>query len=117
MTPLTPEEQHAIDSVTEAPARVPVPGAGGVAVLLPAADFEWARGLVPDVPDVPRRIDPRDGQTYAVVPWAEYERFRAFFEEDPVTPEERRRLLIEFGKRAGWDDPELDVYEDYRQDA
>jgi len=30
------------------------------------------------------------------------------------TDGERQYLLHEFGRRAGWDDPELDVYEEYR---
>jgi len=114
MTQLTQEEQHAIDTATDAPPRMNAPGHGAVYVLLPSPDFDWVRGFVPDTSDVPRRIDPRTGRTYAALPWTEYERFKAFFEDDPITPAERRHLLAEFGKRAGWDDPELDVYEEYR---
>jgi hypothetical protein len=29
-----------------------------------------------------------------------------------VTEEKRRFQLAEFGRRAGWDDPEMDVYDD-----
>jgi hypothetical protein len=29
-----------------------------------------------------------------------------------LTPEERAGLLREAGKRAGWDDPEMDIYND-----
>ena len=41
-----------------------------------------------------------------------YERFRALFEDVPVTAEERQYQLQQFGKRAGWDDPEMDIYND-----
>jgi hypothetical protein len=41
-----------------------------------------------------------------------YERFKSLFEADPVTEQERLFQLEQFGKRAGWDDPEMDVYDD-----
>jgi hypothetical protein len=41
-----------------------------------------------------------------------YERFRSLFETDPTTDEERRFQLQQFDKRAGWDDPVMDVYDD-----
>jgi hypothetical protein len=112
MTPLSQEEQQALDAASGAVPRVA--GGDGVYVLLAGGDFDWIRGLVPDVADAPRRIDPRTGRDYALLPLAAYERFKAFFEEDPVSPQERQHLLREFGRRAGWDDPELDVYEEYR---
>ena len=33
-----------------------------------------------------------------------------FSNEASLTPNERRALLIQAGLRAGWDDPEMDVY-------
>jgi hypothetical protein len=41
-----------------------------------------------------------------------YERFKSLFEEDPVTREERRFHVQQFGRRAGWDDPAMDVYDE-----
>jgi hypothetical protein len=42
-----------------------------------------------------------------------YERLKTLICDDsPLTAEERRRLLVEAGKRAGWDDPEMDIYND-----
>ena len=32
------------------------------------------------------------------------------YNETPLTPDERRAVLIQAGLRAGWDDPEMDVY-------
>ncbi len=44
-----------------------------------------------------------------------YERLKAQFDDNPLTSDERLRLLQAFGKRAGWEDPEMDVYEVYRK--
>lgn len=41
-----------------------------------------------------------------------YERFKALFEDDPVTEQERLFHLQQFGRRAGWDDAGMDVYDD-----
>jgi hypothetical protein len=35
---------------------------------------------------------------------------RGVKEHNPLSPEEKRCLLSMAGKRAGWDDPEMDVY-------
>jgi hypothetical protein len=102
MTTLTPEQQRAVDAVTAAPARVADPRAGHDQVLLSSDDFDWARGLVGDLPDVPRAVDPRTQAAYALVPADVYERVKAFFEEDPITTAERQALLREFGRRADW---------------
>jgi hypothetical protein len=44
-----------------------------------------------------------------------YDRTKSLFDDGPLTTDERQRLLQAFGKRAGWEDPELDVYETYRK--
>ena len=44
-----------------------------------------------------------------------YERVKSLFDDSPLTEDDRLRLLQEFGKRAGWEDPEMDVYEAYRK--
>lgn len=102
---LTLEHQRAVDAAEDAPARVQLPGEEQPHVLLPANDFDWIRGLVPDIPDAARAADPRTGRMYAYVPLLVYERFKAFFEDDPLSREEQLYLLREMGKRAGWDDP------------
>ncbi len=33
-----------------------------------------------------------------------------FYDDSPLTEKEQSALLVEFGLRAGWDDPEMDVY-------
>lgn len=63
--------------------------------------------------DVPVRVsDPAENATFVLVRTDVYERFKSLFEEDPVSPQERLFQLEQFGKRAGWDDPEMDVYND-----
>ena len=34
------------------------------------------------------------------------------YDDGPMTVHEKRWLLSQAGKRAGWDDPEMDVYND-----
>jgi hypothetical protein len=108
MMELTEAQRQAVDRSPDIPARVADPVTQRMEVLLRADDFDWVRNLLKDEPDAPRRRDPRTGTAYAVVPEERYERFRAFFEEDPLTEAERRALLREAGRRAGWDDPAWD---------
>jgi len=107
-TELTREQQQALDHCTGLPARVLDPATGQQQVLLSSDDFDWIRNLLGDEPDAPRIKDPRTGTFYAILPEARYERFKAFFEEDPLTPAEKMALLREAGKRAGWNDPAWD---------
>ncbi len=105
---LTEQEQRAVDASPGAPARVTDPATGQALVLLKATDFDWVRDLLGDEPDAPRRTDPRTSERYAVLAEDRYERFKSFFEEDPLSKAERSALLREAGKRAGWDAPEWD---------
>ena len=63
--------------------------------------------------DLPIRVsDPSQRQSFVLVPSDVYEQFRALFEDVPLTEQERQFHLQQFGKRAGWDDPEMDVYDE-----
>jgi len=108
MPGLTREQQQAVDASPEAPARVLNPTTRQAEVLLRADDFEWIRQLLGDEADAPHRLDPRTGIHYAVLTEGRYERFKAFFEEDPLTPAERAALIREAGKRAGWNNAAWD---------
>jgi hypothetical protein len=112
---LTLEELHVLDAAGDVPARLLEPSTGHVSVLLPWADFEWLGDVLPNPPDAARRIDPRTKRSYALVASSDYERIKPLFEEDPITAEERAQQLREFGLRAGWDDPEMDAFEEYRK--
>ena len=42
-----------------------------------------------------------------------FERIKSLlYDDSPLTSDEKTRLLVEAGLRAGWDDPEMDVYND-----
>ncbi len=62
-------------------------------------------------------VDVTDAQTarpYVVLRKDVFERVRQLLYDDADwTPEEQLRLLAESGKRAGWDDPAMDVYDHY----
>jgi hypothetical protein len=74
-------------------------------------DEQWANVVQGN--EVPARVsDPAQSTTFVLLPSHVYERFKALFEEDPVTERERLFQLEQFGKRAGWDDPSMDVYDD-----
>ena len=61
-----------------------------------------------------RLVDPETNVEYVVVPAETYEQMRngVYYDDSPLTEEERRALLIQAGLRAGWDDPEMDIYND-----
>lgn len=105
MLELTERQRQALDASPDTPARVTDPVTRRVEVLLKSDDFDWIRQLLGDEPDAPRLNDSRANTIYALLPEERYERFKAFFEEDPLNPAERLALLREAGKRAGWDAP------------
>jgi len=43
-----------------------------------------------------------------------YDRVKALLEEDLPSEEEQLYFLREAGKAAGWDDPEMDIYDDMK---
>ena len=64
-------------------------------------------------PEAPPRVsDPAHNENFVLLKAEVYERFKSLFEEDPVTQEERNSQLQQFGKRAGWDDPAMDIYDE-----
>jgi hypothetical protein len=81
---------------------------------LKSEDFDWVREVLGYEPDAPRVSNLQTKQSYALLPEERYERFKAFFEEDSLTPAERKALLREAGKRAGWDDGTPNASEDPR---
>ena len=58
-------------------------------------------------------VDAGTNENYVLVPWDIYERIQSLFTDDELSAMEKRRLLAESGRRAGWDDPEMDIYDDY----
>jgi len=58
-----------------------------------------------------RLADPETHAEYVILPAEVYEQIQGlFYDGAPLTNDERRNLLIKAGLRAGWDDPEMDIY-------
>ena len=60
-------------------------------------------------------IHPGTQKVYLLVPREQYDRLRPLLEDERLTLDEQRRLLADAGRRAGWDDPEMDAYDQYDQ--
>lgn len=61
----------------------------------------------------PARVsDPSQQANFVLVPADIYEKVKALFEQVQAGEQGRRFQLQQFGRRAGWDDPAMDVYED-----
>ena len=58
-----------------------------------------------------RLTDPKTHLEYVVLPAEIFDRVQHVFSEaNPLTIEEQRALLVQVGLSVGWDDPEMDVY-------
>ena len=56
-------------------------------------------------------VDPETDIEYVVLTVEKFaEVLKESYEDGPLTFEEKRCLLVQAGIRAGWDDPEMDVY-------
>lgn len=58
-------------------------------------------------------VDPQTLTDYVVVRAEVYERIKSLFEADDLSSDEKRLLLAESGKQAGWDSAQMDEYDDY----
>jgi hypothetical protein len=62
----------------------------------------------------PVLVDPETKQSYVLVRKEVFDRIQSLLYEDSEwTSDEQLRLLGESGTRAGWDAPEMDVYDNY----
>ncbi len=58
-----------------------------------------------------RLVDPETNAEYVVLPAETFAQMQVIqYDDSPLTPEEKQTLLVQAGLRAGWDDPEMDVY-------
>lgn len=73
---------------------------------------EELRQAVKDAKDnLVRLVDPETNAEYVVLPAETFAQMQVKqYDDTPLTEEERETLLVEAGLRAGWDDPEMDVY-------
>ena len=61
--------------------------------------------------DLPRAIDPKTKKTYVLVSEEAYERMQALLAPERLSRAEQQALLHAAGLRAGWDDPEMAIYD------
>ena len=68
--------------------------------------------VVQDANEQPiRLVDPETSLEYVVLPAKIFDRIQdVFYNTNPLTIEEQRALLVKVGLSIGWDDPEMDVY-------
>jgi hypothetical protein len=104
--------RQALDRAGDVPARVEIEGE--VHVLLPQDEYTRTRECVPGLPEVPAVSEPVTRRLFALVPLAVYDRIQPLFEEDPISPQERRSALRLAGLRAGWNDP---IWDDLDSDS
>lgn len=74
---------------------------------------EELRQAVKDSKDnLVRLVDPETNAEYVVLPAETFDQLQEglFYDDSPLTEEERSALLVELGLKIGWDDPEMDVY-------
>ena len=57
-------------------------------------------------------IDPETHQRYMLVKADVFDRLHALLQGGSLSKEEQKYLLEQAGRRAGWDDPEMDIYDD-----
>lgn len=61
--------------------------------------------------DLPRVIDPETKKIYVLVSEEAYERMQALLAPERLPKSEQQGLLRAAGFRAGWDDPEMEIYD------
>lgn len=66
--------------------------------------------------DLPRVIDPQTRKIYVLVSEEAYERMQALLAPERLPRTEQQALLRAAGLRAGWDDPEMEVYDREEKD-
>ena len=55
-------------------------------------------------------LDPETNRQYVLLRADLYERLHLLFDYGPPSRQEQEALLRQAGKRTGWDDPEMDIY-------
>jgi hypothetical protein len=58
-------------------------------------------------------VDPETNAVYFLVARDVFERFRAIFDDEPFDVRETYAAQSAAAGQAGWDDPEMDVYDHY----
>lgn len=61
-------------------------------------------------------LDPETNRVYVLMAQEQYERLKPLFEDDPASENERKQWILDAGRKAGWDDREMDVYDRYDEE-
>ena len=70
--------------------------------------------MVENSGDTPVRVvDPRTQRVYVLIADEQFDRLRSLLDMEPLSLDQQRIALSAAGRRAGWDDPEMDVYDNY----
>ena len=64
--------------------------------------------------DAPLRVvDPWTQRVYVLIADEQFDRLRSLLDMEPLSLEQQRVALHDAGRRAGWNDPEMDAYDHY----
>jgi hypothetical protein len=63
-----------------------------------------------------RVVDPTTQKVYVILEDSRFEQLRSLISDEPVSLSEQRHLLMQMGKRVGWDHPEMDIYDNYDEE-
>ena len=64
--------------------------------------------------DAPVRVvDPRTQRVYVIIADEQFDRLRSLIDMEPLSLDQQRIALRDAGQRVGWDDPEMDAYDQY----
>jgi hypothetical protein len=66
--------------------------------------------------DLPRVLDPHTKKIYVLVSEEAYESMQALLAPERLPRTEQQALLRAAGLRAGWDDPEMEIYDREEKD-
>lgn len=81
--------------------------------MTPALPVELLTAIE-DSGDTPLRVvNPRTQKVYVLIADEHFERLNALLNLAPLSLDEQQQALRDAGQRAGWDDPEMDVYDNY----
>jgi hypothetical protein len=70
--------------------------------------------LVEHSGDTPVRvIDPRTQRIYVLIADEQFDRLRSLLDMEPLSLDQQRVAIHDAGLRAGWNDPEMDAYDNY----
>jgi hypothetical protein len=90
-------------------ARLTPDAPGGVIMPVPLTP-EQQQALAAE-PNRPLRLeDPRTQQTYVLLRLEDYEQIKGLFEDEDFDIREAYPLMDEVAHREGWDDPDMDSY-------